>query len=451
MSDNTQDKPTFGFKAIVNLAWPTAVTGLTATLIQLSSLKILSPLGDSVIAGLTTGNRFLWMAQAMATAISAGAVALAARSWGTRGRREAARTITTATLLTLSLGLVLSVLFYLGAEPASSLFLSTPEDIEQSKRFIETSAYWLPFLVLNFVFSSVLRAVGSVLLPLFAALAMALVTVPLIYGLSFGYWGLPQLGIEGAAAANGIGMFVSCLMMITAWTIHQIQLPTLSYMPAILHIRTLTLIKIGIPAASEQLIVHGGLSGFLIIVGFYGTAPYVAYGIGVSILSISFLIGFGFSIAASTIVGQSLGMRDKASAVSNGWRTTGLSLTCMSILGALVILMRWPLANFFSPSAEVAAHTVQFIWCLGLMQPLMAIEFTLRGALQGAGDTTSPFIITCIGLVGVRVPLALLFWYLDLSVVWVYAALILDYVVKAILFCYWFSKERWAKLGYVRG
>jgi Na+-driven multidrug efflux pump len=66
---------------------------------------------------------------------------------------------------------------------------------------------------------------------------------------------------------------------------------------------------------------------------------------------------------------------------------------------------------------------VVFIYILGACQPLMAIEFTLGGALRGAGDTRFPLYTVLTGLVGVRVFLSAIFAVLGFAVEWIFAAL----------------------------
>jgi Na+-driven multidrug efflux pump len=95
---------------------------------------------------------------------------------------------------------------------------------------------------------------------------------------------------------------------------------------------------------------------------------------------------------------------------------------------------------------EVVRLTVVFIYCLGGCQPLMATEFTLGGALRGAGDTRFPLIVVLVGLVGVRVTLSAVFAWLRLPVEWIFAALIADYVVKAAMLSWRFRSGRWKTL-----
>jgi len=202
-------------------------------------------------------------------------------------------------------------------------------------------------------------------------------------------------------------------------------------------------LRIGWPAALEQVAWQGGFILFLWIVSLYGTAPYAAYGIGVSILAVSFVVGFGFSIAAGTLVGQRLGAGDGAGAAASGWRAMRLSVAAMVVLGGAIIAGARPIARLMIDDPEVVRLTVSFIYILGAMQPLMAIEFALGGALRGAGDTRFPFFAVLAGLLGVRCALAALFAWAGLAVEWIFAALIGDYVVKASILVWRFRSGRW--------
>ena len=83
---------------------------------------------------------------------------------------------------------------------------------------------------------------------------------------------------------------------------------------------------------------------------------------------------------------------------------------------------------------------------MALVQPLMAVEFTLGGCLRGAGDTRFPLVATMVGLCGVRVCLAAVFVLLDLPVEWIYAALIGDYVIKAAMLLVRYRNGKWQQI-----
>jgi Na+-driven multidrug efflux pump len=80
-----------------------------------------------------------------------------------------------------------------------------------------------------------------------------------------------------------------------------------------------------------------------------------------------------------------------------------------------------------------------------MVQPLMALEYALAGALRGAGDTRFPLYTAIAGMLGVRVVLAAVALALGLSVEWVFAALVADYLVKAFLLVRRFRSGRWQR------
>jgi putative MATE family efflux protein len=203
-------------------------------------------------------------------------------------------------------------------------------------------------------------------------------------------------------------------------------------------------LAIGIPTGVEQLLMQIGFMLYLAIAAIYGTTAVAAYIIGVRILALSFLPGFGFSAAASTIVGQQLGAKKADDAQRSGWETTRLAVVFMSSAGLLIFVGARPIAALFINEEAVIQEAVGFIRILAVAQPLMAADFTLGGALRGAGDTRFPLWTVIVGFYGARLGCA---WLaasaLGLSVTWVWLALLGDYVVRAVAKGWRFRSDTW--------
>jgi putative MATE family efflux protein len=209
--------------------------------------------------------------------------------------------------------------------------------------------------------------------------------------------------------------------------------------------RLKNLIEISVPAGIESVVFNFGLLAYFWIISVYGNEPIAAYNVAINILMISFMIGHGFSIAGATLTGQYLGAENPKEARRSGWKSARLTVFSMTIVGLVIAIFSRPVSGFFIDDSEVIRLTVVFLWIFALLQPLMGIEFSLGGALRGAGDTKSPLIITMIGLIFFRLVLASIFLLLKMPVEVVFSALIADYLAKGILFTMRFKSGRWVK------
>ena len=427
---------------IWELAWPAITANLLHSMVGLIDIKIVGSLGAPAVAAATTGHRIFFVLQAVLMAVCAGTTALVARAWGAGDRVEAER-VTRASLwacVVLATALTVPGVFF--SEALAGIFRLEAETLELAAVFIRWISLFNVFFAVNFVLGTALRAAGDTRTPLWIAAATNVVNVFLVYGLVFGAFGFPALGVAGAAIGNGLAFGFGAVLSLALWVRGWLILGP-GPAGAVRRERIGQLLRIGTPAGLEQGVWQMGFIVFLWVVALYGTAPYAAYGIGVSILSFSFVVGFGFSIAASTLVGQHLGAGDPEGARRSGWRAMALSVAVLLVFGATIVAFAEPLAAFLIDDPEVIRLTVAFIYVLGSVQVLMAVEFSLSGALRGAGDTRFPLYAVLTGLFGVRIALAGLFAWQGWAVEWVFAALIGDYIVKASMLSLRFRSDRW--------
>jgi len=427
---------------IWELAWPAILSNLLFSVIGIVTIKIVGTLGAEAVAAVTTGHRIFWGLQATLMAISAGTTALVARSWGADDPTEAARVTTVSLWLSnaVAIGLMLPCIFF--AYEIASVFGLDENPTRLAAEFIQYLSLFNIAFSINMILGAALRAAGDTKTPLWIGVATNIVNVVLVYLLVHGMYGFPPMGVVGAAIANGVSFAVGGLIFLYLYYSHRMRVGV-GGPNSVTRTRVRQLVHIGYPAGVEQFVFQIGFIAFLWLVAFFGTAPYAAYGVGVQILSISFVVGFGFSIAGSTLVGQHLGAGDSEGAVRSGWRALAMAIGSMVVLSIVIALFANEIARYLINDDEVVRLTVVFIYIMALVQPLMAVEFTLGGCLRGAGDTRFPLMTTMVGLCGVRVGLAAVFVLLGFSVEWIYAALIGDYIVKAVMLLYRFHGGKW--------
>lgn len=427
---------------IWKLALPAVATNLLFSTVSFVGTMAVGSLGTSALAAVTAGERVFFILQAVLMAVTAGTSALVARACGQRDPDEAARVTRASLWICIGVAAVATLLGLLFADQLVGVFELDEATLVRAARYIR---WMMLFNVVFAVFISLaaaLRAAGDTVTPLWVGAIANVLNVLLLFPFVYGSWGFEPLGVAGAALAGGLSFTVASSLLLALWwrgrlAVGRAEAGVLSRQ------RVRELVRVGTPAGLEQLAFQLGFVVFLWVISFYGDAAYAAYGIGVRILSFSFVVGFGFSIAASTLVGQHLGAGDSEAATRAGWRATRISLAVMVVFGLAIMLSAEPIARIMVDDEETVRLAVVFIYLLGSAQPLMALEFGLSGALRGAGDTRFPFYAVLIGMLGVRCSLAALAAWLELSVEWVFAALLGDWLVKALLLVWRFRSGRW--------
>ena len=180
-----------------------------------------------------------------------------------------------------------------------------------------------------------------------------------------------------------------------------------------------------------------------------GTETYAAHNIVGQVESVSFLPCIGFATAASVMVGQSLGMSDVARAERSGWAAAQTAAIWTSLAGLGMIVFAEPAMRLFSSDDAVIAAGVGAMRVIGFGQPAQAINFVMGGALRGAGDTRFTMLVSVFDWFVVRLPLALLFGFaLNLGLVGLWLALVIDYFIRGSILIWRFRSRAWSRRKY---
>jgi MATE family multidrug resistance protein len=221
----------------------------------------------------------------------------------------------------------------------------------------------------------------------------------LAYGLIDGHFGLPALGPVGSAWATFLARALALVLLLVAlWrgrngvTISGREgwRPNLGVARQVL--------AIGIPAALEQVLVTLAFLALAVVVARLGTAVLAAQRITFNALSLSFLPGVGFGIAATALVGQSMGAGRIAEGAAAARVATRWAVIWMSAIAVLLIIFAPQVIGLFTSDAAVIAAGVPGLRVLALTQPFWAVLFVQAGALRGTGNTRFPLLVTGVSI-----------------------------------------------------
>ena len=432
---------------IWELAWPTILAALMHTVVRWADIKMVGDLGVEAVAGVTAGGQVYWVVQAVAMALTMGVVALVARAFGAKDEELADNVMRQAVIIGTGFGLFSWLVFLPFLAPSLTLLGMEQQVVDLGADYL----FWLlagnvPF-TLAFVFAAGLRAAGDSRTPLYVGIVANLLNIILNWILIYGNLGFPALGVVGAGIASSVAMFVQLIIFMVLWRGHKLKIKPISnsFKPDFDIWKRI--LKIGYPASIEGALFQFGLLSFMGLMANFGTEEFTAYQIGTQVLALAFLPGHGFATASATLVGQHLGAGNPGEATRAGWRSMTGCILVMGTMGAIIIAIAEPFSRWFVDNDEVVMLSVQFIWFLGLAQPLMAIENAIGGGLRGAGDTRFPLLAVFSGLFFCRViPAHIAYYFFDAGIQVIWSFLMLDYLLKAIMMTWRFKQGRWQSI-----
>ncbi|RME26955.1 MAG: MATE family efflux transporter, partial [Candidatus Zixiibacteriota bacterium] len=325
-------------------------------------------------------------------------------------------------------------------------------------RFMETSAATfanaVPYLRIFFIATplfalaetiyAVFRASGDTRTPTRVGVTVVIINMVLDPFLIFGIGPFPELGVKGASVASLIAIAIGLVLIVRELrhgkTGYDVTRPFWAR-PRLSSIWRIA--RIGLPIATQQLIFVFVYWFLIRFVHRFGEDAGAAMGIGNRMESFSYLVCYGISLAASTMVGQNLGAGQPKRAARCAWTATGAGVGVTLFISVLFLSTPGLIASVFTSDPEVHRIAVDYLVILGLSQFTMAVEIILEGAFSGAGDTLPPMLVSVPGSLA-RVPLAyLLAFTLDWGINGVWWTLTITTTIKALALAVWFARGKW--------
>ncbi|MEZ4506047.1 MAG: MATE family efflux transporter [Thermomicrobiales bacterium] len=399
LAGSVPDQGPMDQRRVLGLSLPIIGENMLQTLVGAVDTLLVARLGAEAVAGVGTAVEFVYFIISILIALEIGATVLVSQAFGAHlaGRvRDVARQ---ALVWGVLLSIPVSILGYLLAPTVVGLFDTEPEVANYATHYLQITAALSVFLLLTFVGGAIFRGVGDSRTPLYASIVANLVNVVLAYGLIFGHLGLPELGVEGSAWGAAIARVVSASILIGLLLTGRrgISLrgsgswrPSLPIGKQLLHL--------GLPASLEQVLSSAGFMTMLFVVAKIGTDALAAQQIAFTALNIGYVPAFGFGIAVTALVGQSVGASRIADAGIAAKIAARLSVGVLAVAALIFFLFARPIMQIFTDEPEVIAQGVSGLRALAISLPFWGAWFVYGGALRGTGDTVTPLVVEGISV-----------------------------------------------------
>ena len=435
---------------VVNLAWPASVEQLIGNSIMFADILFISRLGSDAIAGVGISATLIFAFASIFNAVAVASTTVVAQAKGAGRPDIVERGAAQSVLLAVLLGSISGLAGALVAGPTMRLMGAAGQVESYGVAYMRPVLLASPLYAIALTGGGILRGTGDTRTPMVFTLISNALKIVLSWLLVFGRAGFPRLGVEGAALATVLCYGVNAALMGgRLWRgFDTVRLGLRAFRPDPALLRRV--LGLALPVGGELLIMRAGFIFYMRMVSALGTIALAANQIAMRLESVSLSVAFGFTVAATTLVGQAVGRRDIAGAARNVIATARLSLISMCTMTAVLILVRHWAVGIFAPEAAVRGPaTVCLVIAAFELIPLGFI-FTFSGALRGAGDTRSPMFVAIVGTFIFRLPLVYLLGVksgLGLPGIWY--ATILDWIGRSIVIYFIYRTGGWKTKAFV--
>jgi putative MATE family efflux protein len=436
------------FRETVELAWPRVVTGLAIMSKQTADLAMVGiAVGTSGVAGLAFALAYWGFVKFAGIGITGGTVSLVSQNYGAGEPGRASRALGQSVLVALAVAVPVVLVLAGAARPLIGIFGGDPVVTRHGTVYLAVVAPGLLFEFLNLVASRTYAGVGDTFTPMVVRAGGGVANILLSGLFIFGF----GLGVAGAALGTLVATGLVCCVL--AWGVlgRSYGVAGLRPCPTPLRGEDLRpdpelgrqLVVIAAPLVGRHLAAGLFVFPLLWVGASFGSVVVAALEVARRVRALLNSLNWGLTTAASTLVGQSLGAGEEREAGGYGWDIIRLAFVSYLALGLAAAVLADPIAALFVSDPTHRPGTATFVRVAAVSAVALGVDGAVSGVLRGAGDTRVPFVASLLGRYAFALPAALLGLFTPLGVAGLYAALVLEVAVPAVLNTLWFRTDNW--------
>jgi putative MATE family efflux protein len=422
---------------VFRLSMPVLLSSLFQRLVSIVDIFLTGGLGAAAIAATGLGQLLMFVAMTVFWGLSTGTTVVIAHLWGAGRREDAGRAAFVACLACVAMTAVCSVIGSVWGSDMARLMGAASDVQALAAEYTRLVFLWLIWTTGLNCLSAIMHGVGNTRTPMEAIILVNILHVLMAWPLIYGTFGMPALGVKGAAIAINTSEFVGCAYLL----IQALRKKYITFSRPDLPIFG-RIWRIGWPVALERIAQQSGQLFYSSFIIAYGTGAYAAHQIGLSIESLSFMPGAGMGIAAATLMGQSLGAGKIRRARISHTEALRMAVAVMTVMAMIFFFAPHYLMMLFTHDPDVIEKGSVFLRLVAFAQVPLAISFVYAGSLRGTGDTFYVFIVTLIAMWGIRVTLS---WvaasWLHLSLYAVWGVFLIDWYFRGAAFAWRYRRR----------
>jgi len=437
------------YKKVLLILVPVVLQSMINQGVNMMDTIMVGQLGEVAISASSLANQYYSLFQILCMGLSAAGLVLTAQYFGGQDMVTVRRVFDLLLQLILLGGTVFAVITFLFPEQIMTIYTSKEnvEIIEVGAQYLRvTSLIFIPHGI-SLVMSNVARSVGNAKLGLYVSILSFGVNIFANWVFIFGKFGLPAMGVKGAAW----GTFCARIVELTVCAVYLLKIDkVLCYRlnnvfkrpdGPLFH----EFIRLGLPAIiSDSLLAFAG-TAISIIIGHMSAEVISAWAIVMVVDRMCTVAIQGISSASGVVVGQTVGEGATDRAQHEGWTFFFLSVAMGLVASGLVLLIGEASIGLYEITEATYAVTVTMMEASAIVVFFQAIQSVLsKGILRGGGDTKFLMVADVLFQWCASIPLGILVGLVwGLSPFWVLIALRVDYIIKSVWLIFRLKSGKW--------
>jgi MATE family multidrug resistance protein len=390
------------FRTTFTLGVPLIGAQLAQLGIHTTDVVILGRLGAANLAAIVLSSQFFFTIFILGSGFANAVMPMVAQAYGRGDTVSVRRSVRMGMWVVLLYSVLMIPLFY-SAENILLYAGQKPEVAALAGSYLKIAQWGMGPALLFMTLRGLVSAHGRAGIVLYVTFTILTVNAILAYALVLGHFGLPALGMEGAAIASVVVNVLSFLL-ITAYIqsredMRRYELFVRFWRPDWQAFREV--VHLGLPIGLTMLAEVSLFTGASLLMGNIGTLELAAHGIALQLASIAFMIPLGLAQAGTVRVGVAHGRGDHLGVVRAAWAVLIVAAVIAVGGGILFAVIPTTLASIFldkagRDSAAVLAIAGPFVVIAGVFQLVDGLQAIAAGLLRGLKDTRIPMILALI-------------------------------------------------------
>ena len=432
-------------REIWSIALPIMLGNMAQTIINFTDTAFLGRLGVIALGASMLAGLFYFVFTTVAAGFAVGIQIIVARRFGEKNYGRIGVIFEHGSLFVLLLGLILFSILYFFSDHLLHLLIDSQSIYEASVDYIKYRQFGIAFVCFNFLYRALYVGISNTKVITYSTVIMAVVNIVLDYCLIFGKFGLPQMGIAGAALAS-LCAEISAFLFFTLYsyiTLGKKNLGMFRVYPLESELMG-RILRISTPTMIQKLCSFGVWFVFFIMIEKMGETATGISSIVRSVYMILITPCFAFSTTINTLVSRIIGEGDKDQVFPTIGKVLMNCLLCTIPVVALVSIFPVQIAGIYTDDLALAQLVVPSILVICSGTIFQGIGNAYFEAVSGTGNTSAALYLESAVLV-IYVLFVYAMTHLSTRVELVWTAEILYGALLGIL-CYIYMKfARWDK------